>query len=75
MRVKDPERLMPSDANFTMRMSYGTIGGYTPKDGVYYKHYTTQKEYLKKKIQKSVSLGYNQKSFPSFAKAILVIMA
>ena len=52
MRVKDPERLMPSDANFTMRMSYGTIGGYTPKDGVYYKHYTTQKGVFEKEDPK-----------------------
>ena len=29
------------DANFTMRLTYGTVGGYSPKDGVIYKHYTT----------------------------------
>ena len=29
------------DANFTMRYTYGTIGGYSPKDAVVYKHYTT----------------------------------
>ena len=29
------------DANFTMRLTYGTVGGYSPKDGVMYKHYTT----------------------------------
>ncbi len=29
------------DANSSLRIAYGTIGGYTPKDGVYYKHYTT----------------------------------
>ena len=29
------------DANFTMRLTYGTVGGYSPKDGVWYKHYTT----------------------------------
>lgn len=52
MRVKNPEKLMPSDANFTMRMSYGTIGGYTPKDGVYYKHYTTQKGVFEKEDPK-----------------------
>lgn len=48
MQEKDPERLMPSDANFTMRMSYGTVGGYTPKDGAYYKHYTTQQGVFEK---------------------------
>ena len=29
------------DANFTMRLTYGKIGGYSPKDAVTYKHYTT----------------------------------
>ncbi len=29
------------DANFTMRLTYGTVGGYSPKDAVVYKHYTT----------------------------------
>ena len=29
------------DANFTMRLTYGTVGGYSPKDAVIYKHYTT----------------------------------
>ena len=29
------------DANFTMRMSYGTVSGYSPRDAVYYDYYTT----------------------------------
>ena len=29
------------DANFTMRLTYGTVKGYSPKDAVIYKHYTT----------------------------------
>ena len=29
------------DANFTMRYTYGTVGGYSPKDAVIYRHYTT----------------------------------
>lgn len=29
------------DANSTMRITYGKVGGYTPKDGVEYKYYTT----------------------------------
>jgi hypothetical protein len=29
------------DANSSLRVAYGKIGGYQPKDGVYYKHYTT----------------------------------
>ena len=29
------------DANFTMRLTYGTVKGYSPKDAVVYRHYTT----------------------------------
>jgi hypothetical protein len=37
---KDGEPSYP-DANFTMRLTYGKVGGYSPKDAVTYKHYTT----------------------------------
>lgn len=32
---------MYPDANSTMRLTYGKVGGYRPKDGVEYKYYTT----------------------------------
>ena len=37
---KDGEASYP-DANSTMRLTYGTVKGYSPKDAVVYKHYTT----------------------------------
>ena len=37
---KDGEPSYP-DANFTMRLTYGTVKGYSPKDAVTYRHYTT----------------------------------
>ncbi|MCF0189800.1 MAG: S46 family peptidase [Marinilabiliaceae bacterium] len=36
-----PNKKFYSDANFTMRLSYGTVGDYEPADAVMYKHYTT----------------------------------
>jgi len=36
-----PGKVFYPDANFTMRLSYGKVGDYEPKDGVIYKHYTT----------------------------------
>ena len=36
------------DANFTMRLTYGTVKGYSPKDGVLYNHYTTLKGVMEK---------------------------
>ena len=37
----NPELIRYPDANFTMRLSYGIVDGYEPRDGVYYKEYTT----------------------------------
>lgn len=36
------------DANFTMRLTYGKVGGYSPKDGVEYKYYTTLEGVMQK---------------------------
>ncbi|MDR2384764.1 MAG: S46 family peptidase [Tannerella sp.] len=43
-----PEKSLPSDANFTMRLSYGSIKGYCPFDAAWYNYYTTQKGILEK---------------------------
>lgn len=48
-----PDRSFYSDANFTMRMSYGTIGGYRPYDAAWYNFYTTDKGILEKEDPKS----------------------
>lgn len=44
----DPKRQMPSDANFTMRLSYGSINGYSPADAVAYNYFTTPRGILEK---------------------------
>ena len=36
------------DANSTMRLTYGTVKSYSPKDGVLYRHYTTVKGVIEK---------------------------
>ena len=43
-----PDKTFYSDANFTMRMSYGTIGGYRPYDAAWYTYFTTEKGILEK---------------------------
>ncbi len=43
-----PEKALPSDANFTMRLSYGSIGGYRPYDAAWYDYYSTDKGILEK---------------------------
>lgn len=47
-RLAFPNKQMPSDANFTMRMSYGSIKGYAPQDAAWYNYYTTQRGILQK---------------------------
>ena len=36
-----PEKAWASDANFTIRLTYGNVLPYSPADGVIYQHYTT----------------------------------
>lgn len=43
-----PEKALASDANFTMRLSYGSIGGYRPYDAAWYEYYSTDKGLLEK---------------------------
>lgn len=43
-----PDKTFYSDANFTMRASYGSIGGYRPYDAAWYNFYTTDKGILEK---------------------------
>jgi hypothetical protein len=46
-----PDVNFHSDANSTMRMSYGTVGGYVPYDGAWYEHFTTTKGVFEKYVK------------------------
>ena len=37
----NPNKAWASDANFTIRLTYGNVLPYSPADGIVYKHYTT----------------------------------
>ena len=43
-----PDKTRYPDANFTMRLTYGSIRDYEPRDGVIYKYYTTLKGVIEK---------------------------
>jgi hypothetical protein len=43
-----PEKTFYPDANFTMRLTYGKVGDYYPRDAVHYLHYTTLKGVMEK---------------------------
>ncbi len=49
MEMEKSSKLYP-DANSTMRLTYGTVGDYVPRDGVRYNYYTTLKGYIEKEI-------------------------
>lgn len=41
LRLMNPDRVFYPDANSTLRLSYGTVEDYSPKDGILYNYYTT----------------------------------
>jgi hypothetical protein len=43
-----PDKVFYPDANFTMRLTYGTVGDYEPADAVIYKYFTTLKGVMEK---------------------------
>lgn len=48
-----PNKALSSDANFTMRLSYGSIGGYQPYDAAWYDYYSTDKGIFQKEDPES----------------------
>jgi hypothetical protein len=48
LQKMNPDKTLPSDANFTMRLSYGSIKGYRPFDATWYNYYSTDKGILEK---------------------------
>lgn len=48
MRIMQSEKSFYADANSTMRMSYGVVGGYDPKDAMSYNYYSTPRGVIDK---------------------------
>jgi hypothetical protein len=42
------DKIFYPDANSTIRLTYGTVGGYSPRDAVYYDYFTTLKGVMEK---------------------------
>ena len=74
MQINKKMNLAP-DANSTLRLTYGTVGGYSPKDGVYNKYYTTLKGVMEKedstsyefKVPAKLKELYKNKDFGQYA--------
>jgi hypothetical protein len=75
LREMDPKVVPYPDANFTMRLTYGSVLPYQPKDAVIYKYYTTLEGVMEKYIpgdyeydlpERLIDL-YEQKDFGRYA--------
>jgi len=68
------DKRMMADANFTLRVAYGKVEGYNPRDGVHYNYYTTLKGIMEKDnpdvydydVPDQLKKLYQQKNFGSY---------
>lgn len=51
MREMESDRQFYPDANSTMRLSFGLVGKYSPRDGVEFNYYTTTKGIMQKVLE------------------------
>jgi len=76
MRTMKAGQLIYPDANFTMRLTYGTVAGANARDGIIYKSHTTLQGVIEK--EKATSYDYyvwprlkqlfNEKNYGSYAE-------
>lgn len=72
----NPEKIYYADANSTLRVAYGVIGGYSPADAVGYKFYTTLSGIMEKdrpevydyNIPQALRDVYARKEFGSYTQ-------
>jgi len=75
LREMDPGLVLYPDANFTMRLTYGSVLPYQPKDAVIYKHYTSMEGVIEKYVPGDYEFDlpdrlielYEQKKFGRYA--------
>jgi len=77
LRESKPDKSFYPDANSTMRLTYGQVMSYEPKDGVEYKYYTTLKGVMQKEdetnpefvVAPKLKELYMKKDFGQYANA------
>ena len=70
-----PNKLFYPDANFTLRIGYGKVDSYTPRDAVEYVHFTTLKGIIEKDnpeiydymVEKKLKELYQEKDYGQYA--------
>ena len=71
----EPEKRFSPDANFTLRVTYGKVEGFRPKDGMKYKHFTTLEGIMQKEnpdiydyvVEPRLKQLYNNKDYGRYA--------
>jgi hypothetical protein len=71
LQINDGKKLMSPDANSTIRLTYGNVKSYDPRDAVSYNYYTTLKGVIEKEDPESSEFAvperlvklYNEKNF------------
>ncbi|MDR0815712.1 MAG: S46 family peptidase [Bacteroidales bacterium] len=77
LQEMEPKKQWYPDANFTMRLSYGSIKDYCPRDAVYYNYYTTLQGVMEKEdannwefvVPDRLKELYSNKDFGPYANA------
>ncbi len=77
LMAMNPDKVFYPDANFTMRLSYGKVGDYAPKDAVIYKYYTTLAGIIEKEQPDNYEFNvpaklkelYNNKDYGQYANS------
>ena len=75
LQINEGRKLMSPDANSTIRLTYGNVMSYDPKDGVSYHYYTTMKGVIEKEdpnnsefnVPERLKELYAQKEFGRYA--------
>ena len=75
LQINDGKKLMSPDANSTIRLTYGNVKSYDPRDGVSYHYYTTMKGVIEKEDPENSEFNvpsrlkelYNKKEFGPYA--------
>jgi hypothetical protein len=72
----EAEKVFYPDANFTLRVGFGQVNDYDPRDGVHYKYYTTLAGVIKKdnpdiydyKVPAKLKELYNAKDYGNYSE-------
>lgn len=76
LREMNPDKIYYPDANFTMRVTYGKVGGYDGMDAVSFSHQTTLKGVMEKEdpnnyefiVPEKLKTIYENKDYGDYGK-------